>query len=114
MPWQYKPKPKRRLPIKPEWFAAVRKGMEGVVDHGTAAGIKSSIVQIAGQTGTAEAVPTVDNPNGRNHTWFVSYAPASHPQIVCVVLCGEGGRLRRQRGGTHRQGLYRILVDACP
>ncbi|MHB2016456.1 MAG: penicillin-binding protein 2 [Candidatus Xenobia bacterium] len=89
--WTYRAKPVRRIPVKPKWLAAVRKGMEGVVDHGTGVAAKSTLLQLAGKTGTAEAVPTVDNPQGRNHTWFDSFAPAPHPQIVCIVLVVKAG-----------------------
>ncbi|HEY3999101.1 MAG TPA: penicillin-binding protein 2 [Candidatus Xenobia bacterium] len=89
--WRYHPRALRRVPVKPKWLMAVRKGMEGVVDHGTGVAAKSDLISIAGKTGTAEAVPTVDNPKGRNHTWFVSYAPIDKPKIVCVVFVAKAG-----------------------
>lgn len=81
----------RRVPVKPKYLAAVRQGMRGAVDHGTATAANSKIITISGKTGTAEAVRTVTNPAGHNHVWFVSFAPYEHPQIVCVVMVEKAG-----------------------
>jgi penicillin-binding protein 2 len=86
-----KPHILRRVPVAKKFLAAVRVGMAGVVDHGTGTAAQSKMITIAGKTGTAEAVPTADNPHGRNHTWFVSFAPVDHPQIVTVVLVVKAG-----------------------
>ena len=45
----------------------------------------------AGKTGTAENVPTIDNPSGRNHAWFVCFAPYDHPKIAVVVFMDQSG-----------------------
>ena len=42
-------------------------------------------VAVAGKTGTAE------NAHGRDHGWFVAYAPYDKPQIVVVALVEQGG-----------------------
>jgi penicillin-binding protein 2 len=41
--------------------------------------------QVAGKTGTAEVPP------GSDHSWYASWAPASHPRYVVVVLIEHGG-----------------------
>lgn len=89
--WRYRPRAWRRIPVKGKWLAAVRHGMAMVVDHGTGVAAQSPIIKIAGKTGTAEAVPTVDNPKGRNHVWFVSFAPVDHPQIVTICFVAKAG-----------------------
>jgi penicillin-binding protein 2 len=88
--WRQKPS-FRRLPIAPRYFAAVRQGMRGAVDHGTATAADSPLITISGKTGTAEADKTSTNPMGRNHVWFVSFAPYDHPKIVCVVMVEKAG-----------------------
>lgn len=60
--------------------------MQGVVQSGTGTGARISGVTVAGKTGTAE------NESGKDHAWFVGYAPAENPQIaVCVLLEYDGG-----------------------
>ncbi|TNE72897.1 penicillin-binding protein 2 [bacterium] len=64
----------------------VRAGMRKVVTDGSArwyANIK--YVEIAGKTGTAQ------NPHGRDHAWFVCYAPIDNPQLAVAVLVENAG-----------------------
>jgi penicillin-binding protein 2 len=87
----------RKVPVKPEFLAAVRRGMRGAVTHGTGVAADSPYVQVAGKTGTVENSPSIHNRHGRNHVWFVSFAPYQNPEIVCVVFLekshGYGGGL---------------------
>lgn len=80
-----------RIPVASEHLSLVRKGMEGAVDRGTAAGVGSELAELAGKTGTVENSPTSDNPEGRNHTWFTSYYPASAPDLVVTVFLEKSG-----------------------
>lgn len=86
-----------KVPVKPEYLASVRRGMRGAVTHGTAVATDSPHVQVAGKTGTVENDPSVHNRHGRNHVWFVSFAPYQNPEYVCVVFLekshGYGGGL---------------------
>ena len=52
----------------------------GVVDHGTGTAAKISGVTVAGKTGTAE------NATGKDHSWFVGYAPAEDPKVSIAVV----------------------------
>lgn len=87
----------KKVPIKPEYLAAVRRGMRGAVTHGTGVAADSPYVHVAGKTGTVENSPSIYNRHGRNHTWFVSFAPFEKPEYVCVVFLekshGYGGGL---------------------
>jgi len=77
---------KRELPIEKEYFKIVQKGMYLVVNgSGTARSIRTSYVSIAGKTGTAQ------NPHGRDHSWFIAYAPADNPKIAVCVLVENAG-----------------------
>ena len=65
----------------------IREGMRNVAEEsGTAGSLFAGFpVQVAGKTGTAE------NFSGRDHGWFVAFAPYDHPRIVIAVLTEQGG-----------------------
>lgn len=65
--------------------ALVRDAMILAVEQGTAQAAKIAGIRVAGKTGTAE------NPHGRDHSWFVGFAPADQPQIAVVVIIEHGG-----------------------
>lgn len=101
----YHPKVRRHIAVSPAILAAVRHGMEGVTeqnpawlqngidaDFGTAFWIYYGFPQetqqylgqaitVAGKTGTAQIQPG-QTPDG----WWISYAPAQHPQIAVVIF----------------------------
>ena len=77
---------KRELDVDKKNFDIVRQGMYYVVNgSGTAHAIKSSFVEIAGKTGTAQ------NPHGRDHSWFIAFAPYDNPKIAICVLVENAG-----------------------
>ena len=58
------------------------------VKHGTATRAAISGFTVAGKTGTAEN----EKGKGKDHAWFIGYAPAEDPQIaVAVILEYSGG-----------------------
>ena len=59
--------------------------MRKVVTAGTGRGIDSTVLAIAGKTGTAE------NPRGAAHSWFIGFAPAAAPTLAVAVLVEHGG-----------------------
>ncbi len=76
----------RRIDMPLKNYEAVNKGMYLVVNGGgTAKAIKSTMFELCGKTGTAQ------NSTGKNHSWFVGYAPYGDPKIaVCVLGEKEG------------------------
>ena len=65
---------------------AVKAGMRRVVtDGGGRFYANIPDIAVAGKTGTAQ------NPHGRDHGWFVSFAPADDPEIVVAVLMENAG-----------------------
>ena len=46
---------------------------------------KKVTIKVAGKTGTAQ------NPQGEDHAWFVTYAPADNPEIAIAVIVENGG-----------------------
>ena len=55
-----------------------------VVEEGTGQSCKIPGVKVAGKTGTAQ------NPHGKDHAWFVAYAPVGNPVIALSVLVEHG------------------------
>ena len=83
VPVSYK---KREMEVDKKNFDLVRQGMYYVVNgNGTAHTIKTSLVEIAGKTGTAQ------NPHGRDHSWFIAFAPYDNPKIAICVLVENAG-----------------------
>lgn len=82
-----------RVPVSPSDLALVREGMLGAIEspYGTAYNVLIPNFHYAGKTGTVENVRTLDNPEGRNHAWFVCFAPFDHPQIAVVVFMEKSG-----------------------
>lgn len=74
--------------LTPEQLAGLREALHGVVStRGTAASAAIRGVEVAGKTGTAQ------NSHGRDHGWFVGFAPKEDPKIVVAVMVefGEHG-----------------------
>jgi penicillin-binding protein 2 len=102
-----RPNPKV-VPIPPDIHHEVALGMWGVVNNfGTGAGIKMAGFDIAGKTGTAQVVGLgKDVGKNKDHSWFVSYAPAEKPEIALVALIENSGF-----GGTHAAPAIRRIYD---
>ncbi|ORJ62986.1 penicillin-binding protein 2 [Geothermobacter hydrogeniphilus] len=95
----------RAVALSPKNLAAVRKGLEAVVNepHGTGWRSKLTRVRVAGKTGTAQVVrrkstEEEEQQTGkdktpyrfRDHALFVAYAPADNPQIAVAVVVEHG------------------------
>jgi penicillin-binding protein 2 len=87
--------------IAPDVFATLKKGMEAVVDHGTATRASVPNVDVAGKTGSAQwGAGNKEKSKSRTAAWFVGFAPADKPQYAFAALVeGEAGD-NSVRGGT--------------
>jgi penicillin-binding protein 2 len=87
-----RPNPKI-VPIPEPIDQAVVQGMWQVVNAGgTGARIQMAGFDIAGKTGTAQVVGLgKDTGKNKDHSWFVSYAPAYKPEIAMVALIENSG-----------------------
>jgi penicillin-binding protein 2 len=97
------------IPIVPEHDGAVVEAMWSVVnDAGTATAIRKEGFDIAGKTGTAQVVGLgKDVGKNKDHSWFVSYAPAFKPELAVLALIENSGF-----GSRHAAPAARAVYDA--
>lgn len=80
-----KPERTKILDLTPAQLAGLRDAMADVVSgRGTAASAAIQGVILAGKTGTAQ------NETGKDHAWFVGFAPKDDPKIVVAVMLWQG------------------------
>jgi penicillin-binding protein 2 len=85
---RFEPHVIRHVPVTQASLKAVREGMDQVTEPwGTAYGLAIDGLPYGGKTGTAETA----GGSGPNTTWFVAYAPASHPKIAMAVFVDRSG-----------------------
>ncbi|HEU4766179.1 MAG TPA: penicillin-binding protein 2 [Pyrinomonadaceae bacterium] len=96
------------IPVAPEHLETVVEAMWSVVnDAGTATGIQKAGYDIAGKTGTAQVVGLgKDVGRNKDHSWFVSYAPAFKPEIAVLALIENSGF-----GSRHAAPAVRAVYD---
>jgi penicillin-binding protein 2 len=66
-------------------YQAVVDGMHDVTVYGTASFLKIPGVEYCAKTGTAQ------NPHGKNHSIFTSFAPRKNPKIAIAVVVENAG-----------------------
>jgi penicillin-binding protein 2 len=85
---RFAPRVIRHVPVTPSALGAVREGMAKVTDPGgTAYGLAIDGLPYSGKTGTVETA----GGNGPNTTWFVAWAPTTHPQFALAVFVDRSG-----------------------
>ncbi len=72
--------------VIPENINIVRAGMRETITIGSAQGLGSLPVAVAGKTGTAQWSSVK-----ANHAWFTGFAPYENPTFAITVLVEEGG-----------------------
>ena len=80
-------KPVRKLKLSPSTWA-IKQGLFEAANNpsGTSGSVFGGFKPtVAGKTGTAQAPPRDD------HSWYASWAPYDHPQLVVVVMIEHGG-----------------------
>ncbi len=86
---------RRELAVSPDNLAIVRQALVGVVNEpkGTAYKVRSSDIEVAGKTGTAQVHGRRDGGGAdlNDHAWFVGFAPAGRPRIALAVIVEHGG-----------------------
>jgi penicillin-binding protein 2 len=74
-----------KLKLSDKTWVLLHKALLETIESGTARSCKLPGIKIAGKTGTSQ------NSQGKDHGWFVSYAPADNPEIAIVVIVEHGG-----------------------
>jgi penicillin-binding protein 2 len=109
----FEPSRRGQLDIKPATLKVIKEALAGVVREGTGTRAKSSLVSIAGKTGTAQTAalrtgPEKDIPRKlRDHAWFVAFAPLDAPKIAVAVLAEHMGH-----GGSAAAPLAKELIES--
>ncbi len=70
----------RRLGLSPEQLDGLRRALIAVVERGTASASRHADLAVAGKTGTAQ------NPHGKDHGWFIGFAPAEKPELIVGAI----------------------------
>ena len=77
---------KHYVAVDKKYFKPVIEGMYRVVEKGTGRGVRfSKDIAVCGKTGTAQ------NPHGKDHSIFISFAPKDHPKIAIAVYIENVG-----------------------
>ena len=68
-------------------YKLLKEGMSRVVNQsgGTGQGAWIPDVEVCGKTGTAQ------NPHGKEHAWFIGFAPRNDPKIAVALVIENGG-----------------------
>ena len=111
---------RRDLGLTAAQLDGLRHSLIAVVERGTAAASRRGDLTVAGKTGTAQ------NSHGKDHGWFIGFAPADKPEIVVggIFEFGEHGSsvapyvvrvMRRYLLGPDTVGTInvRVLVDTA-
>jgi penicillin-binding protein 2 len=94
----------KSVPIDQVNFEVVREGMrQGVSEGGTAAGLNTASVDVAGKTGTAELGTKKQFVN----SWVIGFFPYENPKYAFAVVM-EKGPVTNLLGGTY---VMRQLLD---
>jgi penicillin-binding protein 2 len=90
------------LPFSNSTLEILKEGLIATVNSPSGTGGLARIpdILVGGKTGTAQ------NPHGKEHAWFVGFAPADHPRIVVAVLVEQAGH-----GGTYAAPVARRIIE---
>jgi penicillin-binding protein 2 len=93
---------KHHTMVDAEHFIPVVEGMRAVVAEGggTARLARTKDITICGKTGTAQ------NPHGKDHSIFISFAPMNQPKIAVAVFIENAGF-----GGTWAAPIASLMIE---
>ena len=95
----------RTVSISPRTKKMLDAGLSGVVEYGTGQMAKIAGISIAGKTGTVQT-------SGKDHAWFVCYAPLPNPEVVIAILVEHGGKGGIDAAPIAREILNEYMVNS--
>lgn len=106
----YGGEPLRKLPFSSETLKILKKAMTKTVQHPSGTGHLARVqgIDVGGKTGTAQ------NPHGKDHAWFVGFAPAEDPKILVTVLIEHAGHGGEVAAPLAREIIRRYLQKEFP
>ena len=81
----------RSIPVSQDNLNVVKDGMRLAVTDGIDKSAGSTVVDVAGKTGTAEFGIKQTNGYTNAHAWFTGFAPYHNPQIAVTIFLESGG-----------------------
>jgi penicillin-binding protein 2 len=91
---------KHSIAIERQYFDWVADAMNNVINNGTGRSAKIEGIESCGKTGTAQ------NPQGADHSIFISFAPKDKPKIALAVYIENGGF-----GATYAAPIAGLLME---
>lgn len=91
---------KHHSKIDTNFFSLIIDAMEDVVLRGTARIARIDSISVCGKTGTAE------NPHGKDHSFFVSFAPKKQSKIAIMTVVENSGY-----GSTYAAPIASLMIE---
>ncbi len=92
----------KQISMSKETWDFLDSALKQVVERGTGQSCQIPGISVGGKTGTAQ------NPHGKDHAWFVCFAPVENPEIAVAVLVEHG-----QHGATSAAPIARKVLLAA-
>jgi cell division protein FtsI (penicillin-binding protein 3) len=109
---QFEPTVLNEQVCSPDVVSMLKTCMEGVVERGTARGIKSEQYAFAGKTGTAlVADKGIRYSDKVYQSSFAGYFPANDPQYTIVVVIRNKAHAAKFYGGSVAGPVFREIAD---
>ena len=114
----------RKVHMRPENIAFIKRAMAGVVTEGTAANAFAGVsYTVGGKTGTAQVIAMKQNEKyeeskiaerHRDHSLFIAFAPLDSPRIALAVVVENGGFGARAAAPLARTVLDYFMLGKLP
>lgn len=99
-----------RLPISPEYFSIIQRGMRRVVLEGTGSALNVPYVAVAAKSGTAEIGASKAHVN----SWITGFFPYERPRYAFVVVMEHGPRANLVGGSYVMRQVLDFMARETP
>jgi penicillin-binding protein 2 len=114
----------RKMALRPENVAFIKRAMAGVAQEGTAArAFDKAGYTVGGKTGTAQVIAIKQNEKyeeskvaerHRDHSLFIAFAPVDRPRIALAIVVENGGFGARAAAPLARTVLDYFMLGKTP